>query len=145
MNKKIIRKLACIFIIIFLQSCTYNYPISYKDYNQYNGIKAEARLWKSIVGFGYNEIVLEVYNSSKSPIEFNYYLDTFYITTKNGNKYKLDQKGILSYPESPINPGEKKEFKLGLPTVIWGTQPSDIKMIECKLYTKEFILNYIKN
>ena len=71
--------------------------------------------WGTIEG---ETITLSITNESKMPIEMNYYIDEYGLTTKDGNIYKLKIKtSITDYPEI-INPKETKWIQIFKPTVV---------------------------
>lgn len=55
-------------------------------------------------------LVISVFNRTKKPVKINYFLDEFYLITKDGSIYELEKPNILDYPSSPINPNKCKIF-----------------------------------
>lgn len=79
--------------------------------------------WGTIEG---EIITLSITNESKMPIEMNYFIDEYGLTTKDGSIYKLKIKtSITDYPDI-INPKETKGVRIFKPTMV---ELTDIKYL----------------
>ena len=68
-----------------------------------------------------NTIKIKVTNKNESPVKYDYYIDTFGITRKDGKTFGLDKGRLEDYPSfHVIEPGESVEFLLSMPENYWG-------------------------
>ncbi len=126
---------------IIVQSCAYRSPLddffgiemkpeeadNFKiiEFNPQQGIKYANALDMNPLVYAWaellvNEIKIKVTNKSQSPIRYDYYIDTFSITTKDGKSRSLDKGRLEDYPFSKIiEPGGSVEFLLSLPQDYW--------------------------
>lgn len=62
-----------------------------------------------------DSITLTISNKSKSPIEFNYYMDMYEILTSDGTSYKMEMPDILDYPSKALNPNNSITIRFDNP------------------------------
>jgi hypothetical protein len=85
--------------------------------------------WGRLKGYG---ISITITNNSKSPIQTNYFSDSFAIMSTNDTIYNIDKGSISSYPdEEYINPGESVTYRFTSP--IRGLRKSQVEYIGCQL------------
>jgi len=133
--------LATTIFSVAIQSCAYRSPMNdffgiqmepeqidnfqIIEFNPQQGIKYANAPDMNPRLYGWAELLvtaikIKVTNKTQSPVEYDYYIDAFSITSKDGKTYGLDKGRLEDYPPfDVIEPGESVEFLTSLPENYW--------------------------